>query len=226
MLIHIQQVLTAPALAGLRTQLAQGSWVDGRVSVGVQGALVKRNRQLDDQSPLARDLAQQVTAALLAQPRFVSAALPRQILPPFFNSYSGGEHYGDHVDGAIRWLPGTGQPMRADLSATLFLSEPEDYDGGELVIQDTYGEHEVKLAAGDLVLYPSSSLHQVRPVTRGERVSAFLWLQSMVRDDGQRSGLFELDQTLQSLRARLGDCAEVLSLTGHYHNLLRRWAEV
>jgi len=224
MLLHIPQVLTAAEVAALRARLDAAPWVDGRQTVGAQGAQVKHNRQLDAGSPVARELSQAVTAALLRQPQFVSAALPRHVLPPFFNRYGGGEHYGDHVDGAIRFLP-DGQPMRTDVSATLFLAGPDDYEGGDLVVRDTYGEHLVKLPAGDLVLYPSTSLHRVEPVTRGERVAAFMWIQSMVRDDGQRSQLYQLDQAIQVLRARVGDCAELVTLTGLYHNLMRRWAD-
>jgi PKHD-type hydroxylase len=225
MLLHIPQVLTADEVATFRARLDAAPWVDGLQTVGAQGAQVKHNRQLDVGSDTARELGQAVTAALFRQPRFVSAALPRHVLPPFFNRYGGGEYYGDHVDGAIRFLPG-GQPMRTDVSATLFLAGPDDYDGGDLVVRDTYGEHLVKLPAGDLVLYPSTSLHRVEPVTRGERVAAFMWIQSMVRDVGQRQQLFELDQAIQALRARMGDCDELVSLTGIYHNLMRRWAEV
>jgi PKHD-type hydroxylase len=226
MLLHIPQVLTPAEVAAFRERLDAAPWVDGRQTVGAQGAQVKHNRQLDAASPAARELSQAVTAALLRQPLFVSAALPRHVLPPFFNRYGGGEHYGDHIDGAIRFLPDSGQPMRTDLSATLFLAEPEAYDGGDLVVRDTYGEHLVKLPAGDLILYPSTSLHRVEPVTRGERVAAFLWLQSMVRDDGQRTQLYELDQAIQALRARVGDAPELVTLTGLYHNLMRRWVEV
>lgn len=226
MLLHIPQVLSADEVATLRARLSAGPWVDGRATVGAQGAQVKRNRQLDAASPLARELSAQVSAALWRHPRFVSAALPRQVLPPFFNCYASGEQYGEHVDGAIRFLPDSGQPLRTDISATLFLAEPESYEGGDLVVRDTYGEHLVKLPAGDLVLYPSTSLHRVEPVTAGERVCAFLWVQSMVRDDGQRTQLHELDQAIQALRARVGDGAELVSLTGVYHNLLRCWAEV
>jgi PKHD-type hydroxylase len=226
MLLHVPQVLNAAEVAALRRRLDAAPWVDGLETVGAQGAKVKHNRQLDAASPAARELSQAVTAALFKQPLFVSAALPRHVLPPFFNRYGGGEHYGDHVDGAIRFLPDSGQPMRTDLSATLFLAEPEAYDGGDLVVRDTYGEHLVKLPAGDLILYPSTSLHRVEPVTRGERVAAFMWIQSMVRDDGQRTQLHELDQAIQSLRTRLGDGPELVTLTGLYHNLLRRWAEI
>jgi PKHD-type hydroxylase len=224
MLLHIPQVLTPDEVSALRARLDAAPWVDGRQTVGAQGAQVKRNRQLDAGGEVARELSQAVTAALLRQPRFVSAALPRHVLPPFFNRYGGGEHYGDHVDGAIRFLP-DGQPMRTDVSATLFLAGPEEYDGGDLVVRDTYGEHLVKLPAGDLILYPSTSVHRVEPVTRGERVAAFMWVQSMVRDVGRRLELFELDQAIQALRARVGDCDELVALTGVYHNLMRRWAE-
>jgi PKHD-type hydroxylase len=224
MLLHIPQVLTSAEVSALRARLDAAPWVDGRQTVGAQGAQVKRNRQLDAGSEVARELCQAVTSALFRQPRFVSAALPRQVLPPFFNRYGGGEHYGDHVDGAIRFLP-DGQPMRTDVSATLFLARPQEYDGGDLVVRDTYGEHLVKLPAGDLILYPSTSVHRVEPVTRGERVAAFMWVQSMVRDVGQRLQLFELDQAIQALRARVGDCDELVALTGVYHNLMRRWAE-
>jgi PKHD-type hydroxylase len=224
MLLHIPQVLTPAEVSALRARLDAAPWVDGRQTVGAQGAQVKRNRQLDAGSEVARELSQAVTSALFRQPRFVSAALPRQVLPPFFNRYGGGEHYGDHVDGAIRFLP-DGQPMRTDVSATLFLADPQEYDGGDLVVRDTYGEHLVKLPAGDLILYPSTSVHRVEPVTRGERVAAFMWVQSMVRDVGQRLQLFELDQAIQALRARVGDCDELVALTGVYHNLMRRWAE-
>jgi len=225
MLLHIPQVLTPDELQTLNARLDGGSWIDGRASVGPQGAQVKRNRQLDDKSPLAAELSQFVTRALLRHPMFLSAALPLEILPPFFNRYSGGEHYGDHVDGAIRYLP-NGKALRTDVSATLFLAEPESYEGGDLVVRDTYGEHLVKLPAGDLVLYPSTSVHHVEPVTTGERQCAFLWLQSMIREDAQRAALYELDQAIQSLRGRIGDCPETVTLTGHYHNLLRRWTEV
>lgn len=226
MMLHIPEVLTPQQVAELRTRLDASDWVDGRATVGSQGAQVKRNRQLPELSPLGRELGELVLKAVLAHPLFVSAALPLRTVPPLFNRYEGGEHYGLHVDGAVRHVPGTTLRLRTDLSCTLFLSEPDDYAGGELVVVDTYGTHEVKLPAGDLILYPASSLHRVEPVTRGVRVCSFFWTQSMVRDDGQRQLLFELDQTLQKLRLRLGECEEVLSLTGHYHNLLRQWGEV
>jgi PKHD-type hydroxylase len=226
MMLHVPGVLTPEQVAHIRNRLSQSNWVDGRESVGTQGAQVKRNRQLPEGAPLAAELGQIVSAALMANPLFFSAVLPLRILAPYFNSYSGGEHYGLHVDGAIRAQRGGLPPMRADVSSTLFLSDPQDYDGGELVVVDAYGEHEVKLPAGDLIVYPSGSVHQVLPVTRGERVSSFLWTQSMVRDDWQRSMLFELDTNIQSLRAAHGESAAIVGLTGHYHNLLRQWAEV
>lgn len=226
MMLHIPEVLTRQQVAHLRTRLDATAWIDGRATVGSQGAQVKQNRQLPELSPVGRELGEIVLSALIDHPLFVSAALPLRHVPPLFNRYEGGEHYGLHIDGSIRSVPGTHLRLRTDLSCTLFLSEPDDYDGGELVVVDTYGTHEVKLPAGDLILYPSSSLHRVEPVTRGARVCSFFWTQSMVRDDGQRQMLFDLDQTIQKLRVKLGESEEVLSLTGQYHNLLRQWAEV
>ena len=225
MMLHIPDLLTPAEVAELRRRLAASDWIDGRATVGDQGAQVKRNRQLPEASALSIELGQLVQAALAKNALYFAAALPARTMPPLFNRYAAGEHYGEHVDGAVRVLPGGGQLLRTDVSATLFLSAPDEYDGGELVVSDTYGEHEVKLPAGDLILYPSTSLHRVEPVTRGERVSSFFWVQSMVRDDARRAMLFELDRTIVSLRARLGDCAETLALTAHYHNLLRQWAE-
>lgn len=225
MMLHIPAVLTRDQVATMRAQLDQSGWVDGRATVGPQGAQVKRNRQLPEASPLARELGQVVLAALAASPMFFAAALPLRIVPPLFNRYGVGEEYGAHVDGAVRQVAGSPLPLRTDVSATLFLSEPDEYDGGELLVMDAYGAHEVKLAAGDLVVYPSSSVHKVEPVTRGERVCSFFWVQSMVRDDARRSMLLDLDQNIQRLRARLGDCEELVGLTSHYHNLLRQWAE-
>ena len=226
MLVHIPEVLSKAEVAEVRKRLAAADWVDGRATVGQQGAVVKRNRQLPVDSPVARELGELILKRLYATPLFMAAALPLRSGPPLFSTYSGGEHYGFHVDGAVRQLPFNQLSLRTDVSSTLFLSEPQEYDGGELEVQDTYGIHEVKLPAGDLVLYPSSSLHQVTPVTRGERVCSVFWSQSMVRSDAQRSQLYELDSTIQQLRGKLGDCPEVLTLTGHYHNLLRQWAEV
>jgi PKHD-type hydroxylase len=224
MMLHVPGVLSPEQVAQCRARLNETGWVDGRASVGSQGAQVKRNRQLAEGSPLAVELGQLVSAALMANPLFFSSVLPLRILPPFFNSYGGGEHYGPHVDGAIRF-PSGGAPLRSDVSCTVFLSEPEDYDGGELTVIDSYGTHEVKLPAGDAIVYPSTSIHEVQPVTRGERLASFLWVQSMVRDDWKRAMLYELDLNIQALRAKHGDGPELVALTGHYHNLLRMWAE-
>jgi PKHD-type hydroxylase len=226
MLIHIPDVLTKQQVAEFRARLAQAEWVDGRATVGYQGAQVKKNRQLPVDGPDARELGEIILKALYANPLFMAAALPLRIVPPLFNAYAGGEHYGFHVDGSVRMLPGSSLSLRTDVSSTLFLSEPDEYQGGELIVQDTYGSHEVKLPAGDLILYPSTSLHQVAPVTEGERVCSFFWTQSMVRDDWQRTMLYELDCNIQSLRSRVGDSEEIVGLTGHYHNLLRQWAEL
>lgn len=225
MLIHIPEVLSKQQVADFRARLNQCSWVDGKTTVGEQGAQVKKNRQLAIDNPVARELGEIILTALYANPIFMSAALPLRTVPPLFNAYAGGEQYGFHVDGAIRLVSGSNLSLRTDVSSTLFLSEPDEYEGGELIVQDTYGSHEVKLPAGDLILYPSTSLHQVSPITRGERVCSFFWVQSMVRDDFQRNLLHELDCNIQSLRQQLGDSAEILGLTGHYHNLLRQWAE-
>lgn len=222
MMLHIPNVLTRAETAAMRAALDAAAWVDGRATVGAQGAQVKQNRQLPDGGPLALELGQRILAALDKNPLFFAAALPLRIVPPLFNCYAGGEHYGAHVDGAVRRGP---QPLRTDLSCTLFLCDPSEYDGGELVVHDTYGVHEVKLDAGDMLLYPSSSVHQVLPVTRGVRTCSFFWVQSMVRDDAQRSMLFELDRTITHLRERLGECEETVRLASHYHNLLRLWAE-
>ncbi len=224
MMLHIPGVLSPEQVRSMRERLASTDWVDGRASVGSQGAQVKRNRQLAEGSPLALELGQLVSAALMANPLFFSCALPLRILPPFFNSYAGGEHYGPHVDGAIRAQRG-GAAVRTDVSCTVFLSDPEDYEGGELTVIDSYGTHEVKLPAGDAIVYPSTSIHEVQPVTRGERLASFLWVQSMVRDDWKRAMLYELDTNIQALRAKHGDGPELVGLTGHYHNLLRQWAE-
>lgn len=226
MMLHIPGVLSREQVAAMRRRLDASNWVDGRSTVGAQGAQVKQNRQLAESSPLAQELGAEVLAALAASPMFFSAALPLRTCPPLFNCYAGGEHYGDHVDGAMRRVATSGQWLRTDVSSTLFLSDPEEYDGGELTVVDAYGEHEVKLPAGDLIVYPSTSIHRVAPVTRGARICSFFWTQSMVRDDMRRCMLLELDQNIQSLRARLGDCTELVSLTGHYHNLLRQWSEV
>ncbi len=226
MLLHIPGVIGQAEVARMREALESTAWVDGRETVGDQGAQVKRNRQLAELSPVGEAMGKLILEKLWAEPTFISAALPLRIVPPLFNRYESGETYGLHVDGALRFMPRTTLRLRTDLSCTLFLSEPDEYDGGELTVMDTYGSHEVKLPAGDMVLYPSSSLHQVLPVTRGARVCSFFWLQSMVREDARRSMLFELDQHIQSLRGQLGETEQTVGLTSHYHNLLRMWAEV
>jgi PKHD-type hydroxylase len=226
MMLHIPNILSKSEVLELRARISAADWVDGKQTVGAQGARVKQNRQLPEHSTVSQALSLIVLSALKKNAVFFSATLPHKIVPPLFNSYEGGEHYGLHVDGAIRQLPFSEGHIRTDLSATLFLSEPEDYDGGELEVLDTYGTHEVKLPAGDLILYPSTSLHQVKPIIRGERVCSFLWIQSMIKDDQQRTMLFTMDQHIQSLRSQLGDNAEILGLTAQYHNLLRMWSEV
>ena len=229
MLLHIPEVLTQAELTQLRQSLDAADWTDGRETVGAQGAQVKRNEQLPDLSPLRDALGKVVLSALERNPLYFAAALPLRTLPPRFNRYQGGGEYGFHIDGSVMRASQPGAPhghVRSDISCTLFLCEPEDYDGGELVVSDTYGEHEVKLPAGDLVIYPASSLHKVMPVTRGARLASFFWVQSMIRDDAQRRLLFEMDASIESLRRSKADAAAVLQLTGIYHNLLRRWAEV
>ncbi|HEY6528977.1 MAG TPA: Fe2+-dependent dioxygenase [Cellvibrionaceae bacterium] len=226
MLLHIPQVIDAQTLADCRAALVSAAWVDGKASAGSQGAKVKTNRQLAVDDPVARQLGERILHALYSHPMYVAAALPLRIVPPMFNCYSGGGQYGNHVDGAVRLVPGMNLSLRTDVSSTLFLTEPDEYEGGELEITDTYGIHSVKLPAGDLVIYPSSSVHQVLPVTRGERICSFFWAQSMVRSDAQRSLLYQMDCDIQSLRRKHGDSPELVSLTGAYHNLLRQWAEV
>ena len=224
MLLHIPEVLTVEQVREFRAGLDRADWIDGRATVGQQGAQVKLNRQVDEASEIGQRLGRVVLEALARQPLFFAAALPQRTSHPLFNRYAGGEHYGLHVDGAMRAVAGADRPMRTDVSSTLFLTDPDDYDGGELVVVDTYGSHEVKLPAGDLILYASTSLHRVEPVTRGVRTCAFFWTQSMVASDWQRTMLFELDQAIQKLRGRIGDVDEVVTLTGHYHNLVRQWA--
>jgi PKHD-type hydroxylase len=224
MLVHIPEVLKRDQVAAFRRVLDAAEWTDGRETVGARGARVKRNLQLPDASPLRDQLGREVLAALAANPLFHAATLPVRTLPPRFNRYEGGGQYGFHVDGAVMAVAG-GEQMRSDVSCTLFLSGPDEYDGGELVISDTYGEHEVKLPAGDLIAYPSSSLHKVQPVTRGARVASFFWVQSLVRDDGERRLLLELDTSIQALTRANAEAGVVLQLTGVYHNLLRRWAQ-
>ncbi len=227
MLVQLPKVLGEAQLAAIRAKLASagGAWVDGRATAGHQGALVKSNLQLAEDSAIARELGDMVLAALERNPLFISAALPSRVYPPLFNRYEGGMHFGSHVDGAVRLLPGTGVKIRTDLSATLFLAPPEEYDGGELLVEDSYGLQRVKLPAGDMVLYPAGSLHRVEPVTRGTRLASFFWVQSMVRDDGQRTLLFDLDMAIVRLTREAPGNPALVSLTGCYHNLLRMWAE-
>ncbi|MEO8998838.1 MAG: Fe2+-dependent dioxygenase [Rhodanobacter sp.] len=225
MLLHIANVLGREQVTQMRAALHAAEWTDGRETVGAQGAGVKRNQQLPDNSPLREQLGQVVLTALARHPLYHAATLPLRTLPPRFNRYEGGGHYGFHVDGAVMMLAADAGQLRSDISCTLFLSEPDAYDGGALIVSDTYGEHEVKLPAGDLIVYPSSSLHRVEPVTSGTRLAAFFWVQSLVRDDGRRRMLFELDTSIQALTRTGADAAALLQLTGVYHNLLRQWAE-
>lgn len=226
MLIRIPQVLSPQALAQAQALLADADWQDGRLTAGPQALQVKNNEQLAPLSETSRQLQALVLGALERNTTFFSAALPKRVLPPMFNRYGGASNaYGNHVDQAIRYAPGTGQRVRTDLSCTLFLAEPADYEGGELVIADTYGEQRVKLAAGDAVLYPGTSVHRVEPVTRGARLASFFWIESMVRGDEQRRLLFEMDQALMRLRGEQGESEAAVQLTGTYHNLLRMWAD-
>jgi PKHD-type hydroxylase len=227
MLLPIANVLTAEQVAQCRDRLAAADWADGRITAGYQSAKTKDNAQLPEGSPVARELGAIVLDALSRNSTFFSAALPKRIYPPLFNRYAGGQSFGTHVDNAIRYdrSGGRAEAVRTDLSATLFLSAPEDYDGGELVIEDTYGTQRIKLGAGDLVLYPGTSLHQVLPVTRGERLASFFWIQSMVREDAQRQLMFEIDVSIRQLTQSLPEHPALVRLTGVYHNLLRRWAD-
>jgi PKHD-type hydroxylase len=225
-LLQIPELLDSATLAQCRQKLEQAQWVDGRVTAGYQSAVAKNNQQLAEDSPLARELGQQVLKALERNALFVSAALPLKVFPPLFNRYQGGQAFGTHVDNAIRAVGASGERIRTDLSATLFLSEASEYDGGELTVEDTYGVQHIKLPAGHMVLYPASSLHHVRPVTRGTRVASFFWIQSMVRDDGERTLLFDLDSAIQRLNRDTSGNPVAVQLTGVYHNLLRRWANI
>jgi len=226
MLLPIPDVLTADQVLRARQLLDQADWVDGRVTAGHQSARTKDNMQLPEGSPAARELGAMVLAALEQNPLFIAAALPTRVFPPLFNRYQGGQAFGTHVDNAIRQVTGTPHRIRTDLSATLFFTSPEEYDGGELVVEDTYGTHSIKLPAGHLILYPSTSLHHVRPVTRGARLASFFWIQSMIRDDSERTLLFDLDVAIQRLNGELSGHPSTVQLTGVYHNLLRRWADV
>src|ERR1700742_3672146 len=218
MLITIPNVLSAAQVAEARQMLDAAEWVDGRVTAGPQSARAKDNMQLPESSPAARHIGEMILGALGGNALFTSAALPARVFPPLFNRYQGGQSFGTHVDNAIRQVTGTGHRIRTDLSATLFFSQPDEYDGGELIVEDTYGLHHVKLPAGHMILYPSTSLHHVTPVTRGARVSSFFWIQSMVRDDGQRTLLFDLDTAIQRVNQDLPDHPSAVQLTGVYHN--------
>ena len=223
-MIAIQGVLTPDQAAAMRARLEAADWIDGNATSGHQSALAKRNRQLPEDSATAREMGGQILDALGRTPLFVAAALPAKVFPPLFNRYAGGEAFGDHVDNAVRFRSGTDFRLRSDLSATLFLSDPDSYDGGELVAE---GQAPVKLPAGDMILYPASTVHHVTPVTRGERVASFFWIQSMVRDQSARAILFDLDRSIQEMTAATGAGSPALvRLTGVYHNLLRRWAEL
>lgn len=225
MLLHIPQVLTPDEVADIRQVLDDEGWVDGLRSTGPQAANVKRNLQLDTSSPVFAPLSQRIAQALQRHPLFVSAVLPCTMLPPMFNRYEGGGHYGNHIDNTIQTDRFSGRKVRTDVSTTVFLSNPDEYEGGELIAEDSFGTHEIKLDAGDAIVYPSTSLHRVEPVSRGVRVASFLWTQSLVRDAWRRSMLFELDMTIVKLRSQLGDSAELVALTGHYHKLLQQWAD-
>lgn len=224
MLLHIEKLLDAATVDRMRARLDAAEWTDGRETVGPQGAQVKRNRQLPDTSSLRAELGREVLAACARHPQFHAATLPVKILPPRFNRYAGGGSYGPHVDGAVMALA-DGSQLRSDIACTVFLSETDSYDGGELIVEDTYGEHEVKLPAGDAIVYPASSLHRVEPVTRGARTAAFFWIQSLVRDESRRRTLLQLDNTISRLSSHGADSDAVRQLTGVYHNLLRQWAE-
>lgn len=223
MLLHIPGILSQAEVTQFRSRLDSAEWIDGRETVGTQGAQVKRNLQLPDASALKQELGQAVLNALARSPLYFAAALPLHTVPPRFNRYEGGGEYGFHVDGSVMTIGAT--TLRTDISCTLFLAAPEEYDGGELIIRDTYGEHEVKLPAGDLIVYPSSSLHRVAPVSRGARIAAFFWVQSLVRDASKRQLLFELDASIQSLSQSDADRDAILRLSNVYHNLLRDWSE-
>ncbi|HEX8821162.1 MAG TPA: Fe2+-dependent dioxygenase [Archangium sp.] len=225
MMLHIPNVLTAEQVAHCREVFDRATWEDGRTTAGHQSAQVKKNLQLPENSPRARELGDLVLAGLERSALFISAVLPQRVFPPLFNRYDASMSFGSHVDNAIRPITGTAMRLRTDISATLFLSDPESYDGGELVVEDTYGSHSVKLPAGDLIIYPASSLHHVTPVTRGARLASFFWVQSMVRDVTQRALLFDLDMALMQLNKEVPKSPSLVMLTGVYHNLLRQWAE-
>jgi PKHD-type hydroxylase len=224
--VHIPQLLSPDQLAAMQSRLDAAPWADGRLTAGYQSAPAKSNLQLPQEDGAARELGDEVLRALERSPHFISATLPRHVYPPLFNRYDTGMSFGAHVDNAIRQIPGTRHRLRTDISATLFLSAPEHYDGGELVIEDSYGSHSVKHAAGDLVVYPATSVHRVLPVTRGTRTAAFFWIQSMVRDDADRALLFDIDNAVRELTRTGADSESLVKLTSCYHNLLRRWGDV
>ena len=226
MLLQVPDVLDREQVAHMRRRLDAADWVDGRVTAGRQSAQVKDNEQLPEDHPVAQELGDAIVTALQANPLFVSAALPLRVFPPLFNRYRGGQSFGNHVDNAVRQIAGTPLRIRTDLSATLFLAGPDEYDGGELVVEETYGVQSVKLPAGHMILYPSTSLHHVRPVTRGARLASFFWIQSMVRDDATRTLLFDLDTSIQRLTLDVPGHPSIVSLTAVYHNLIRRWADL
>ena len=225
MLLHVPTVLTDAQVARCRELMARASWVDGRVTAGHQSARAKDNLQIVEGSAEAREMGDLIVGALERNPLFISAALPQRVFPPLFNRYEPGMAFGAHVDNAVRQVTGTPFRLRTDLSTTLFLSRPDEYDGGELVVEDTYGAHSVKLPAGDLILYPATSLHRVNPVTRGARLASFFWIQSMVRDDGRRALLFDFDMAINQVNQAVPDHVAVVALTSCYHNLLRQWAD-
>jgi PKHD-type hydroxylase len=227
MLVHIPQVLTSDELQQVRAIIEAEAWIDGKATAGDQAAKAKFNLQITEGSPAGMQAGDIILKALGRNPTFNAAAVPLRVLPPLFNRYDAGMKFDAHVDGAIRTVPHAGIRMRADISSTLFLTDPADYDGGELVVDDTYGSHSIKLPAGDMILYPATSLHNVTPITRGSRWSSFFWTQSMVRDDGRRTILYDLDIAIMEVRRKLGDQERVsVALTSHYHNLLRHWAEL
>lgn len=227
MLLRIHQVLEPSELAQVRELLAAADWADGRITAGDQSGAVKNNQQLPEDLPAAHQARHIVSVALARNPMFVTGALPKTVYPPLFNRYRGQANaFGDHIDNAVRTHAATARHVRTDISCTLFLSRPSDYDGGELVVHDTYGEQRIKFDAGDLVLYPGTSVHRVEPVTRGERLACFFWIESMVRRDDQRRLLYDMDMSILALRKAHGDTAETVKLTSCYHNLLRMWADV
>ena len=226
MITRISALLSADRLEAIRPRLEAASWEDGRTTAGHQSTQVKANLQLPQHDPVTREIGDEIVRALERSALFVSATLPRHVYPPLFNRYESGMTFGAHIDNAVRQIPGTPHRLRTDLSATLFLNAPEEYDGGELLIEDTYGSQSIKLAAGDMVVYPSSSIHRVLPVTRGRRTAAFFWIQSMVRDDGARAVLYELDTSIRELAHDGVRNESLVRLTSCYHNLLRRWADL